>query len=284
MKKTRTAGPGQINVKAAFKAGPDADLAEGEFVAYASVFGNRDSYGEVVEKGAFADSLAEWTKGDNPIPLLWGHNFADPDYNLGAIKEAVEDDHGLRVHAVLDMESPKSAQVYRLLKSGRVAQMSFAFDVEKESYVEPTSEDNGDGTKTVTPGYWSLEKLKLHEVSVVPLGANQETEVLAVKSAADALCTKAGRVLSAKNESALRGIKSQLESASAVITDVLAAVDGGEEEKSGDSSAKDQDQTIGTREPPAGQDAQPAAVKATPNPPVSLAQLEALDLEIAASA
>lgn len=274
MTKTRTTGPGQINVKAAFKAGADADLADGEFIAYASVFGNRDSYGEVVEKGAFADSLAEWAKGDNPIPLLWGHNFADPDYNLGYVKEAVEDDRGLKVHAALDMESPKSAQVYRLLKSGRVAQMSFAFDVEKESFVEPVSEDNGDGTKTVTPGYWSLEKLKLHEVSVVPLGANQETEVLAVKSAAESLRAKAGKALSAKNESTIRDTVDRLEASLDALKSILPDDESDEEE--------DQDQTSGKGTVPG--DVKSAGQATPTSPSVSLAQLDALDLEIAASA
>ncbi|MGC5249502.1 HK97 family phage prohead protease [Gordonia sp. DT219] len=275
MTKTRTAGPGHVNAKAAFKAGPDAELAEGEFIAYASVFGNRDSYGEVVQKGAFAESLAEWAKGDNPIPLLWGHNFADPDYNLGFLKEAVEDDRGLKVHAVLDMESPKAAQVYRLLKSGRVAQMSFAFDVEKETFVEPESEDNGDGTKTITPGYWSLEKLKIHEVSVVPLGANQETEVLAVKSAADALRAKAGKALSAKNESVIRETVDRLEEGLDALKSILPA-----DEESGDE--EDQDQTSGKGTVPG--DAKSAGQTTPTSPSVSLAQLDALEFDIVASA
>ncbi|WP_280361266.1 HK97 family phage prohead protease [Nocardia wallacei] len=109
------------NVK--IKAGPDAGLAEGEFLAYASVFGDKDSYGDVVQPGAFTDTLAAWEGKGIPIPLLWGHNTADPDFNLGAIIDASEDDHGLKVHGRLDMDSPKSAQVYRLLKSGRVSQM-----------------------------------------------------------------------------------------------------------------------------------------------------------------
>lgn len=278
--KTRTAGPGQINAKTRFKAGPDAGLAEGEFVAYASVFGNVDSYGEVVQKGAFADSLAAWSAGDNPIPLLWGHNFADPDYNLGYVKEAVEDDRGLKVHAVLDMESPKSAQVYRLLKSGRVAQMSFAFDVEKETYVESEAVDNGDGTKTVTPGYWSLEQLKIHEVSVVPLGANQETEVLAVKSAADSLRAKAGKALSAKNETVIRDSIDRLETTLEELKSILPAAES--DEGSDDGGNEDQDQTSGKGTVPG--DVKSAGQTTPDRPSVSLAQLDALDLEIAVGA
>ena len=272
--KTRTAGPGQINAKTRFKAGPDAGLEEGEFIAYASVFGNRDSYGEVVQKGAFTDTLADWDSKDNPIPLLWGHNFADPDYNLGFIKDPEEDDRGLKVHGVLDLQSPKSAQVYRLLKSGRVSQMSFAFDVEKETYVEAEYVDNGDGTKTVTPGYWSLEKLKLHEVSVVPLGANQETEVLAVKSATDALRMKAGKALSTKNETVIRDTIERLEDSLDALKSILPADD--DESSDGD---EDQDQTSGKGTVPGAK-----ADVTTPNSSVSLAQLDALELDIAVSA
>lgn len=42
------------------KAGPDSGLAEGEFLAYASVFGNKDSYGDVVMPGAFR---GRWSGG-----------------------------------------------------------------------------------------------------------------------------------------------------------------------------------------------------------------------------
>lgn len=154
-----------------------ADSEEGRFTAYASVFGNVDSYGEVVVKGAFADTLDEWKGSGAPIPLLWGHNMADPDYNIGAVTDAVEDETGLLVTAQLDMDSPKAAQVFRLVKSGRVNQMSFAFDV-----LDGADGETEDGQKA-----YLLKKIRLYEVSVVPIGANQQTEILTVKSALDAL-------------------------------------------------------------------------------------------------
>lgn len=178
------------------KAGPDDGLGEGEFSAYASVFGNVDSYGDVVVKGAFANDLKRWEESGNPIPLLFGHNMSDPDYNLGHVVAAVEDDHGLLVTAQLDLENPKAMQTYRMLKGRRINQMSFAYDVLDEETVEVAA-----GVKAN-----ELRDLRLYEVSVVTIGANQETEVLAVKSAAEALLsgTKAGRVISAKNEAELR--------------------------------------------------------------------------------
>ena len=207
------------NADIKIKAGPDDGLADGQFEAYASVFGNVDSYGDVVVKGAFADTLAEWKASDNRLPALFGHRFDDPDYNIGHVEEAVEDDHGLKVRVQLDLDSPKAVQVYRLLKGRRISQMSYAYDVLEGG--PSKSEELGD--------YYELRKLKLHEVSVVPIGANQETEVLGVKALTDAITAgmKQGRVLAAKHIDSLR-------TAQEAIGRVIEAAGGDDQEKASD--------------------------------------------------
>lgn len=189
------------NATIQIKAGPEDGLSEGQFVAYASVFGNVDSYGDIVVKGAFADDLDRWEKSGKAIPLLFGHNMVDPDLNIGHVMKAEEDDFGLKVTAQLDLENPKSKQVYRMIKGRRIDQMSFAYDVIDGQAVKSDDEDEDD--------VYEIRKLKLYEVSVVTVGANSETEILAVKTmptVADRVVAdiKAGRVLSAKNESELR--------------------------------------------------------------------------------
>lgn len=186
------------------KAGPDDGLGEGQFIGYASVFGNLDSYGDIVQPGAFAATLAEWESKGDPIPVLWGHDMFDPFSNIGAVLSAEEDDNGLKVTAQLDLESPKAMQVYRLLKGRRVSQMSFAYDV-------IDAEKQGDGNH--------LRELKLYEVSVVPIGANQETEILAVKARQLADGVKVGRVLAARHIDSLR-------SAQEAIGAVIKAAEG----------------------------------------------------------
>lgn len=180
------------------KAGPDDGLVEGQFIGYASVFGNVDSYGEVVMPGAFDKTIAEWVKSGNPIPTLFAHNLSDPDYNIGGVVTAEPDAVGLKVTVQLDLENSKALQTYRMLKGRRINQMSFAYD---EIDAGPAVHDGQD--------VWELRELKLYEVSVVTIGANQETEILAVKQAAtlaerELARIKSGRVLSAKNESELR--------------------------------------------------------------------------------
>lgn len=236
-------------------------LAEGEFIGYASVFGNKDSYGDVVVKGAFATTLAEWARKGVPIPLLWGHNTADPDFNLGEIVEASEDEHGLKVHGRLDMESPKSAQTYRLLKSGRVNQMSFAYAIVDGAYIEPISDD---GTISWRDAYFELKELDLYEVSIVPIGANQETEILAVKSVVGSLASKAGRTLSTKNEDAIRGALAQAEE---IVTSLKSVLPD-------DSSADQEDQDSTSGKEPSSVDAKASTDVTTPSPSVLLALAE----------
>ncbi|QGH74493.1 head maturation protease [Arthrobacter phage Kuleana] len=237
------------NARVQLKAGPADGLEEGQFEAYASVFGNIDSYGDVVQPGAFADSLKEWEESENLLPVLFGHNMSDPEYNIGHVISAVEDEKGLRVRAQLDLETPKGLATYRLLKGRRISQMSFAYDVLDGSWGEK------DGREV-----YNLHKLKVYEVSVVPIGANQETEVLGVKAAAAALAgaVKEGRVISAKNLDSLRSayeaIGSVLASAEPVETD--------EGKASGNPEVKGEGGDVKPEEPPAGPSAQTLAWEA----------------------
>jgi len=205
------------------KAGPADGLAEGQFTAYASVFGNVDSTGDVVVKGAFTNDLARWDQSGNPIPLLFGHNMSDPDFNIGSVIKAEEDDTGLLVTCQLDLENPKAKQVYRMLKGRRIDQMSFAYDVLEGGPATVEGED-----------VYEIRDLKLYEVSVVTVGANQETEILAVKRAGEFAArmtaeVKAGRVLSAKNENELR-------SAHEALSRVLSVLDSTPDEQKASES------------------------------------------------
>lgn len=203
-----------LQVKAA---GPDDGLEDGQFVAYASVFGNVDSYGDIVDPGAFKRTLGDWEQKGATIPVLWGHDMSDPFANIGGVLSAEEDDHGLKVTGSLDLENPTAAQVYKLLKGRRVNTMSFAYSV-------LDSEKSGDGLH--------LKDLDLFEVSIVPVPANDQAEVLAVKAASEALVSglKAGRAISSKNESELRA-------AHAAIGKVLSSL-GDEEDQTGKASDK----------------------------------------------
>lgn len=148
------------------KAEESEESGSGFFVGYASVFGNVDSYGEVMEKGAFSDTLREWE--GRKIPVFYGHDLTNPENNIGYVESAEEDDTGLLVRCVVDTEGPGNGPiVYKLLKEGRIDRMSFGF------YVNDADHKGG-----VT----YIKKVSLLEVSVVPAPANPEAAISEVKS------------------------------------------------------------------------------------------------------
>lgn len=208
------------------KAGPDDGLAEGEFLVYPATFTrNPDSYGDVIAKGAFAADITRWKESGNILPGLFGHRLDDPDYYVSEVIDMGEDDHGWWVKGRFDLESPKGMQVYRLVKGRRLTQLSFAFD----------TLDSGEVTLDDGTTANELRELKVYEFSFVPVGANQETSVVAVKAMAEAITAdiKAGRVISKKNEDSLR-------TAYEAIGEVLASLAPEDVEKAnGDSPSRE---------------------------------------------
>lgn len=135
---------------------------EGVIEGYASVYGNIDSYGDVVEKGAFK-SLFE--KDNSVIPILWQHNTREP---IGGASSFKEDESGLYMKASLVMEVQKAQEAKALAKAGVVTGLSIGYTVNEYTY---NKEEN------VT----HLTDLKLWEVSLVTFPANTEARVENVK-------------------------------------------------------------------------------------------------------
>lgn len=154
----------------------ETEEGSGIFEGYASVFGNIDSYGDKVLKGAFSKSLAKSFPNDGAgIPCYWSHRMDDPEFILGKTISAVEDEHGLKVRVSLDLDNPKAAAAYRALKAGAVNQMSFAYEVVDSHFVPEKGAKYG--------GVNELRELNIFEVSVVQIGANTATSIDMVKSA-----------------------------------------------------------------------------------------------------
>ena len=144
---------------------------DGLFSGYASVFDNVDSYGDIVRKGAFVESIGEWeSKGKMP-PILWNHDPSDP---IGIYTKMQEDDKGLYVEGKLLIDDvPRARQTHALMKAGVIDGLSIGYRVKEYLY-------NVDEEVT------DLIKLSLREVSIVTFPANPETRIEAVKSRLDA--------------------------------------------------------------------------------------------------
>lgn len=241
------------------KAGPEDGLEEGQFIVYPSTFIKEpDSYGDIVAKGAFLEDIQAWKDSGNVLPGLYGHRMDDPDFFVAGALDMGEDEHGWWVKGEFDLESPKGPQVYRLVKGRRLNQLSFAYDTLDEKSV--TLEDGRKANE--------LQRLKVYEFSFVPIGANQDTSVVAVKALADAVAGefKAGRVLAQKHIDSLR-------SAQEAIGVVVAAAE----------ATNDQEKASGKH---VGNDEEPAGAKSEDPPanPSVLTLAEVLGLEIEISA
>lgn len=131
----------------------------GEFEGYGAVFGNTDRDGDVVAKGAFADSLKERLPA-----LLWQHNAKEP---IGRFDVVREDERGLFVKGRL-AQSGRGAEAYELLKMGALNGLSIGF-VTKEAI-----RGSAEGTRTI-------KRAELMEVSLVTFPANELARVQTVK-------------------------------------------------------------------------------------------------------
>lgn len=142
--------------------------------AYASTFDRiPDAYGDVVAKGAFAGTLARLKESGNNLPLLYGHVMDQPENIIGTVVKAEEDDHGLLVEAVFDMENPKAQTVHRAVLSKAITKLSFAFSVLDDHTI--TLDDYGEVRE--------LTELEIYEVSLVLVPANPRAQVVAAKDA-----------------------------------------------------------------------------------------------------
>lgn len=207
-------------------------LQDGEFIAYPSTFTRTpDDYGDVVAKGAFTDTIKAWKQSGKTLPVMYMHKMDDPNYNIGAVEDMGEDDHGWWVKAKLDDDNPIAQRVHALIKSGRLSQMSFAFDVLDSAPVKLS-----DGTKAR-----ELRKVKVYEASVVPVGANQDTSIEAIKSAPE---EKDGQAISASNRAFLENLMSQMQNIVAQLQSFLGQKAGGlNNMKNGETKPQAEDKT-----------------------------------------
>ena len=178
------------------------ELKEGEngiVEGYASTWTKTpDSYGDIVIKGAFTDTLKKRKASGHPFPLCFNHDF---DQIIGAVFEAEEDDYGLKIKASF-LNTPAAQEKRELVKEGIVWQFSFAYSVLGSE--APTEEEKKQGI------FQKLTKLELYEVSLVPVPANQTAVVTDIKND-DNIEEKAGKRNSAKDEALIRDAISALQ-------------------------------------------------------------------------
>ena len=153
-----------IQVKQINDEDPDYFIFEG----YASTFGNVDLGDDIIQKGAFTQSLLE----NSDVKVLWQHKMSEP---IGIPEIMREDDYGLYIRAKL----PKAddfvkGRVMPQVKIGSVAEMSIGFFIED-------FEIRGIEGKNVRV----ITKLKLFEFSLVTKAMNPKAKINSFKSFKD---------------------------------------------------------------------------------------------------
>lgn len=149
-----------------------ADENTGEFSGYASVFGNVDDGGDIVVKGAFAETIVE---DFARIKILALHNGCW--LPVGKPIELREDDHGLFIRGKIS-DTSMGRDIQTLLKDGVLNELSIGYEaidyeIDEEAHVR------------------YLKRIKLWEVSIVTWAMNDQATIDDVKSLAEELRTEA---------------------------------------------------------------------------------------------
>jgi HK97 family phage prohead protease len=152
-----------------------------EFSGYGAVFGNVDSYGDVIQKGAFSDYLADVQSGKQNWPAMlmqhggWGVS-ADDYTPVGVYSDLSEDDIGLKTSGQL-APTPRGTEAYTLMKMQprpAISGLSIGYYVREQQL----------GGKN-DPFDRLIKKIDLVEISIVTFPANDKARIGGVKSARD---------------------------------------------------------------------------------------------------
>jgi len=144
----------------------DVDESKGIVTLYASAFGNVDSDGDIIEKGAFSKTIQE--RGpQSPRPRI-KHLFQHDRYNpIGTPLAMVQDENGLLIDSkVSDIRDGDYIKLYR---DGVITEHSIGFEIIKSEMAENKE-------------YQLIKEVKLWEYSSVTWGANENTPVVGMKS------------------------------------------------------------------------------------------------------
>ena len=138
----------------------------GEFEGWLSTFGNIDSYGDTVVKGAYKKTVAE---NNGKFPILWVHDHSEP---LGSLF-AEEREKGLWVKGSLNLDVQRAREARSLVQRGDVSGMSIYYTAIQVGFKEM------DGQQVRV-----LKEIRLYEGSILPIPADNEARIQSMKSAA----------------------------------------------------------------------------------------------------
>lgn len=129
-----------------------------------------DSYGDIIEKGAFTETIAKRAESGHPFPLCFNHDFSAV---IGAVDKIEDTEKGPYIEAHF-LDTQQAQDVRKMLQSGAIYQFSFAYDVLDAR--QPNEEEKSKGIENV------LTKVEVFEISVVTVPANQNAVATEIKA------------------------------------------------------------------------------------------------------
>jgi hypothetical protein len=160
------------------KSQPDDNT--GIIFGYGSVFGNIDSYGDVVAPGAFKKTIADVMTGAKSWPamlLQHGDSTADGKMPIGIWTKMEDDENGLRFQGKLAIKNRRGAEAYALLKmQPRPALNGLSIGYRARDFELHKANTGPNGARR------TLKAVDLVEVSLVTFPANIRATVTSVKS------------------------------------------------------------------------------------------------------
>jgi HK97 family phage prohead protease len=145
--------------------------AEGSVIeGHASLWGIADQSGDIVEKGAFAASLARLRARGEGVRMLWQH---DPKEVIGVWEEVSEDARGLRVRGRILPDVARGREALALLAAGALDGLSIGYRTRR-------------ATKDAQ-GRRRLHEIELWEVSLVTFPMLREARVASAAGPVQAL-------------------------------------------------------------------------------------------------
>jgi HK97 family phage prohead protease len=151
-----------------------SEIKQGIVEGYFALFNNKDLDGDIIERGAFAKTLAErGPAGKQLIKYLLDH---DTKKVVAKITELYEDEKGLKYVAKIGTHTA-GKDFQEMIESDLINQHSFGYKTIKQQY-DSSSKAN------------RLKELMMSEGSALQfLGANPETTIISLKNFEDAIET-----------------------------------------------------------------------------------------------
>ncbi len=164
----------QIYCPFEFKADPNDNT--GTFIGYGSTFGNVDTYGDTVAKGAFKKTIADAKSGDTNWPVMLSqHSEGVP---IGIWTHMEENETGLRLQGKLALNTTKGRDAYELLRmKPRPALNGLSIGYRAKEYDLHRNKSGPNGASR------TLKAVDLVECSLVTFPADKFSRVTSVKSA-----------------------------------------------------------------------------------------------------